>query len=198
MNTLAAVALPQAGDRSLLALLRTTVLVVGFSLFVALCAQISVRLWPVPVTAQTLGVLLTGAVLGPRLGTLAMLAYIGEGLMGLPVFSNGQSAWSPTPRPGVPFLFGTTVGYIVGFVVAAGLVGWLAQRGWDRSVRRAAVAMIIGQVVIYAFGLANLLRFLPLDSALAAGLFPFLPGDALKIALAALALPGAWSLVQRR
>ena len=198
MNTLAAVALPRTDDRQLTSFLRNAALVVGFSALVALSAQISVPWWPVPLTAQTLGVLLTGAVLGPRLGTLALLAYWGEGLMGLPVFANGQSAWTPTARPGMPYMFGTTAGYLVGFVIAAGVVGWLSQRGWDRSVRRAALAMVVGNLVIYAFGLANLLRFVPVEGVLAAGLLPFLPGDAVKIALAALALPGAWSLLGQR
>jgi biotin transport system substrate-specific component len=179
-------------------LARRALLVLGFSVFIALSAQIAVPFWPVPVTGQTLAVLLAGAALGPRLGVLAVLAYIAEGLAGLPVFAAGAAAWQPTRLPGVPYILGPTAGYLAGFVVAAGVVGWLAERGWDRSLGRAALAMVLGQLVIYAFGLAWLARFVPLDGLLAAGVLPFLPGDAVKIGLAAVALPGAWSLVGGR
>jgi biotin transport system substrate-specific component len=164
---------------------------------IALCAQISIPLQPVPITGQTLGVLLAGAVLGSRLGALSVLLYLAEGLAGLPVFSSGTSAWSPTSVPGVPVILGPTLGYLLGFVPAAYVVGWLAERGWDRHVLTAALAMVIGNLVVYACGLAGLARFVPLDKLLAFGLIPFLPGDALKIALAAAALPGAWALSRR-
>jgi len=168
------------------------------SLFVALCAQISIPLRPVPITGQTLGVLLVGALLGRRLGALALLAYLGEGLVGLPVFAGGTSAWSPSSVPGVPVIIGPTAGYLIGFVPAAFLVGWLAEHGWDRRVLSAAAAMALGNVVIYVLGLAGLARFVPPASLLPLGLLPFLPGDALKIALAAAVLPGAWALTPGR
>lgn len=174
-------------------------LVVGASLFIAISAAITIPLpfTPVPVTAQTLAVLLIGALLGSRLGALAVLAYIAEGLAGLPVFSGGSNAWSPT-RVGVPWIVGPTVGYVVpGFLVAAWLTGWLAERGWDRRIPSALAAMVAGQIVIYAFGLLGLLRFVPYPEVLTAGLIPFLPGDAFKIALAALALPGGWAALHR-
>ena len=195
MQTLAAAALPRTAVHGPTTVLRSALLVLGASLFVALSAQISIPMWPVPLTGQTLAVLLTGAVLGSRLGALALLVYLAEGLAGLPVFSAGANAWTATRTPGVPYILGTTAGYLVGFVVAAGIVGWLAERGWDRSVRRAALAMLVGQLVIYALGLIGLLRFLPLEAAFQAGILPFLPGDAIKLALAALALPGAWRLL---
>jgi biotin transport system substrate-specific component len=166
------------------------------SLLVALCAQISIPLYPVPITGQTLAVLLAGALLGWRLGALAMLAYLAEGLAGLPVFAGGLSAWSPSPA-GVPVILGPTLGYLVGFVPAAALVGWLAERGWDRHILLTALAMALGNLVIYAVGLAGLARFVPPGGLLSAGLLPFLPGDALKIALAAAALPGAWAFTRR-
>ena len=168
------------------------------SLFVALCAQISIPLQPVPITGQTLGVLLVGALLGSRLGALSLLAYLAEGLAGLPVFAGATSAWSPSSVPALPVLLGPTAGYLVGFVLAAALVGWLAERGWDRRVATTALAMALGNLLIYAAGLAWLARFVPTASLLALGMLPFLPGDALKLALAAAALPGAWSLHRGR
>jgi biotin transport system substrate-specific component len=196
--TLASAALPRsesAGRSS--ALLRNALLVVGFSIFVALGAQIKIPLVPVPITGQDLAVLLAGAVLGARLGGLALLTYVGEGLLGLPVYAGGANAWAPTPALGVPYILGPTAGYLVGFIAAAILVGWLAERGWDRSVPRAAVAMVIGQAVIFVCGLSWLAHFVPAAGLLTAGLLPFLPGTAIKLALAAVALPGAWSLLGR-
>lgn len=175
-------------------------LALGFSLFIAVSAQIRIVLpfTPVPITGQTLAVLLAGAMLGWRVGVLALLAYLAEGMAGLPVFAGGAQAWAPTRIPGVPYLLGPTAGFLAGFVLAAGLVGWLAERGWDRSVPRATLAMVAGQALIYGSGVAWLARFVPPEGLLAAGVLPFLAGDALKIALAALVLPGAWRLLGRR
>ena len=167
------------------------VLLVLFSAFVALTAQVEIPLWPVPLTLQTLGVLLTGAVLGSRRGALALLLYLTEGALGLPVFAGGAS--------GVGYMLGPTGGYLVGFVVAAGVVGWLAQRGWDRRLVWAAVAMVIGNVIIYVCGVAWLAVFLgDLWGALVKGMLLFVVGDLIKIAVAALTLPGGWKLARRR
>ena len=167
------------------------VLVVLFSAFVALTAQVEIPLWPVPLTLQTLGVLFTGAVLGSRRGALALLLYLTEGALGLPVFAGGAS--------GVGYMLGPTGGYLVGFVVAAGVVGRLAQRGWDRRLVWAAVAMVIGNVIIYACGVAWLAVFLgDLWGALVNGMLLFVVGDLIKIAVAALTLPGGWKLARRR
>jgi biotin transport system substrate-specific component len=167
------------------------VLVVLFSAFVALTAQVEIPLWPVPLTLQTLGVLFTGAVLGSRRGTLALLLYLTEGTLGLPVFAGGAS--------GVGYMLGPTGGYLVGFVVAAGVVGWLAQRGWDHRLVWAAVAMVIGNVIIYVCGVAWLAVFLgDLWGALVKGMLLFVVGDLIKIAVAALTLPGGWKLARRR
>ena len=167
------------------------VLVVLFSAFVALTAQVEIPLWPVPLTLQTLGVLFTGAVLGSRRGALALLLYLTEGALGLPVFAGGAS--------GVGYMLGPTGGYLVGFVVAAGVVGWLAQRGWDRRLVWAAVAMVIGNVIIYVCGVAWLAVFLgDLWRALVKGMLLFVVGDLIKIAVAALTLPGGWKLARRR
>jgi biotin transport system substrate-specific component len=167
------------------------VLVVLFSAFVALTAQAEIPLWPVPLTLQTLGVLFTGAVLGSRRGALALLLYLTEGALGLPVFAGGAS--------GVGYMLGPTGGYLVGFVVAAGVVGWLAQRGWDRRLVWAAVAMVIGNVIIYVCGVAWLAVFLgDLWGALVKGMLLFVVGDLIKIAVAALTLPSGWKLARRR
>jgi biotin transporter BioY len=164
-------------------------LVVLGSLLVALAAQIKIPMWPVPVTMQTLAVLLVGALLGSRLGALSMLLYLGEGLLGLPVFAG----WGSGPA----YFAGPTAGYLFGFVAAAFVVGWLCERGWDRKVSTAVLAMLLGNVTIYLFGLPWLARFVGVDRVLQAGLLPFIPGDILKIILAALILPAGWKLLQK-
>lgn len=162
------------------------------SAVIAFCAQCQVILpfTPVPLTGQTFGVLLAGVLLGSRWGALSVAFYLLEGAVGLPVFAGGGAG---------PLIFaGPTAGYLVGFLPAAWLSGCLAERGWDRSPLRAAAAMLIGSAAIFACGLLNLARFLPLSGLLAAGLWPFLPGDLFKACLAAAALPGAWRLLGRR
>ncbi len=172
-------------------LLLDAVLVVVFSAFVALTAQVSLPLLPVPLTLQTLGVLFTGAVLGSKRGTLALLLYVAEGAIGLPVFAGGLS--------GIGVLIGPTGGYLVGFIVAAGIVGLLAERGWDRRLIWAALAMVVGNLVIYAFGVAWLTVIVgDLRTALVQGMLIFIIGDLIKIVVAALALPGGWALAKRR
>ena len=167
------------------------VLIVLFSGFVALTAQIKIPLWPIPFTLQTLGVLLTGVVLGSRRGALSIALYLGEGAIGLPVFAGGAF--------GVPYMLGATGGYLIGFVAAAWLVGALAERGWDRRFSSAALAMVLGNVVIYALGVAWLAVVLgDVQKAIMGGVVPFLLGDLAKIALAAVVLPGAWTLVRRQ
>lgn len=168
-------------------------LVLGGSLFIALSAQIAIPLpfSPVPVTGQTLAVLLAGALLGSRRGALAVVAYIAEGLAGLPVFAGGAA--------GVTRLLGPTGGYLVGFVAAAFLVGLLAERGWDRRFGTTVAAMTLGNVVIYAIGAAWLAVFVGgLAQAWTLGVAPFLLGDVLKIILAAILLPGGWKLLGMR
>ncbi len=166
-------------------------LVLLFSALVGLTAQVEIPLWPVPLTLQTLGVLFTGAVLGSRRGALALVLYLAEGAAGLPIFAGGAS--------GVAHLLGPTGGYLAGFVVAAGVVGWLAERGWDRRLVWTALAMAAGNVIIYALGVAWLAVYLgDLQTAVVKGALIFVPGDLIKIVVAALALPGSWTLVQRR
>jgi biotin transport system substrate-specific component len=168
------------------------VLIVLFSLFVALTAQIRIYLpnTPVPITGQTLGVLFTGAALGTRRGAVALVLYVIEGLVGLPFFAGGTS--------GMTHLLGATGGYLISYPLAAGIVGRLAERGWDRRLPWAALAMLIGNAVIYGIGVGWLAVVLgSVQTAIVKGMLPFIVGDLIKIALAALALPGAWALVRR-
>jgi biotin transport system substrate-specific component len=166
-------------------LLRWIVLMVAGSLFVAICAQIQVPLQPVPITMQTFAALVVGMAYGARLGAATLLLYLIEGAIGLPVFAGFASG----------LLSLASGGYIIGFVLAAGAVGWLAERGWDRNTPTTALAMLIGNIVIYVPGLLWLATFVGTDKVLAYGLTPFLLGDLLKLALAAIALPLAWKLV---
>jgi biotin transport system substrate-specific component len=167
-------------------------LVLGGSLLIALCTQIAVG-YPVPWTGQTFAVLMVGALLGSRRGALSVLAYLMQGLAGLPVFSHGKA--------GLGVFFGPTGGYLIGFVLAAYVVGRLAERGWDRRPVTTVLAMMLGNVVLYGCGLAWLACLVhllgrPLGSVLAVGLYPFLPGEIVKIALATALLPAGWTLIR--
>ncbi len=167
------------------------VLVVVFSAFVGLTAQVAIPLWPVPLTLTTLGVLFTGAALGSKRGALALLLYLAEGAVGLPVFAGGAS--------GVAYALGPTGGYLIGFVLAAGVVGLLAERGWDRRPIWTALAMVVGNLIIYALGVTWLAFLLgDLGTALVQGMLIFVIGDLVKIAVAAFALPGGWALARQR
>ena len=172
-------------------LVRDVALVVGAAALTGLAAQISIPLpvTPVPISLQTFTVLLSGAALGPIRGGLGMVLYLVAGLAGVPWFSE--------QRTGFDF---PSFGYIVGFVLAAVLVGWLARRGLDRSIVGAIGIMVIGNLVIYALGVPYLANSLGVDlgRALELGAVPFLVGDGLKIALAAGLLPAAWWLAGSR
>lgn len=153
-------------------------------------AQVRIPISPVPITGQTLGVLLVGALLGSRQGPLSVSIYLGQGLIGLPVFAGGTA--------GITRLTGPTGGYLAGFVVAALVVGWLSERGWGRRFTTAAVAMLIGNACVYALGLPWLASFTGYRAALRLGLAPFIPGDLLKILLGAIMLSSGWSLIALR
>ncbi len=172
----------------------TAALVVGFALLTALAAQVRIPLpfTPVPVTGQTLAVLLAGAALGSRAGAASQGLYILLGLGGLPFFQGGNSGWD--------YATGPTLGYLVGFVVAAAAVGYLAERKHDRTITTALPAFLAGTVVIYGFGVGWLMVALPTDltDALVKGLVPFVIGDLLKVALAGTLLPAAWKLAGER
>ena len=176
--------------------LRAILLMLAGSAFIALSAQVQVPLWPVPMTGQTFAVLLVGVAYGWRLGAATLLLYMAEGAMGIPVFAKAAA--------GPAVIMGPTGGYIMGFVLAAAVIGYLAERGWDRNVWSMALAMAIGNLAIYLLGLPWLAVYLagvgseqPLQAAIAGGLTPFLLGDALKLALAACLLPVTWKLMGR-
>ncbi len=165
-------------------------LIVGGSLLIGLCAQVKVLLpfGPVPVTGQTFAVLMIGALLGSRRGGLAVLAYLIEGVAGLPVFAFGG---------GAAVLMGPTGGYLMGFLPAAYITGLLAERGWDRRIGTTVPAMVLGNVIIYACGLFWLCCLMGVGQrVLTAGLYPFVVGDLLKILLAAILLPSGWELLE--
>jgi biotin transport system substrate-specific component len=153
------------------------------SALIGLSAQISVNLpfSPVPISGQTFGVLLIAALLGKVRGTMAVIAYLIEGMSGMPVFAGGAG--------GFLYAFGPTGGYLLGFIPAAFVVGYLAERGFDRHVVRTALAMAIGSGIVLVFGALRLSAFTGSASALALGVYPFIIGDLVKIAAAALVLP---------
>ena len=167
--------------------------IVAGSLFIALAAQVSIPLpfTPVPITGQTFAILLTGILLGGNRGALAVLLYLAEGAVGLPVFAGGAS--------GLAKFVGPTGGYLFAFPFDAYLTGRLAEAGWDRKPATAGLAMFLGSLVVLTAGSLNLARFVPggLSSGFTLGFLPFLPGDLVKTTLAALLLPGAWRLVGR-
>ena len=171
---------------------RNVVIVFAGSLLLTLSAKLSIPFIPVPMTLQSLVVLCLGMLLGPRLGTAAVLAYLAQGAMGLPVF-----AGTPEKGIGLAYMLQHTGGYLVGFVVAAYTVGKLAQRHWDRSMLTTIAAMLIGNAIISVFGLLWLGTLIGWDKpVLALGLTPFLLGDLAKVLIAAALLPSLWKLIK--
>jgi len=171
-------------------LVREMLLVISGSLLVAAFAQIRIPLpfTPVPITGQTLAVLLVGAALGSNRGVTSMLLYLMMGLVGMPVFAGGGS--------GLAYLSGATGGYLLGFVAAAYVVGRLAERGLERNFRTAILPFALGQLIIYAVGALWLAIYLgSLREALVLGVSPFVLGDLIKMAFAAILLPTAWRWV---
>jgi biotin transport system substrate-specific component len=172
---------------------KRALLVVAGVVMLTICAKVKFHIpgSPVPVTLGTFGVLAVGAAYGLRMGLVTILAYLAIGAMGVSVFA-GSSA----EKAGLVYMMGGTGGYLVGYVLATGALGVLAQRGWDRSVIWMAVAMIVGNVLIYVPGLLWLNTFAESWSqTFAWGITPFMVGDALKLALAALLLPALWKFV---
>jgi biotin transport system substrate-specific component len=171
---------------------RHIALVVAGTLFISLCAQVYIPTQPVPFTGQTFGVLLVGGALGFRRGLVALLLYLAIGAIGIPVYAQGGS--------GLHVIQGATGGYLVGFVVAAALVGRLAELGWDRRIGGALAMMAIGTAVIYAIGVPwlKVAAGLSWTDAVAGGMTKFLIWDAAKLAVAAGIFPLAWWLIGRR
>lgn len=180
-------ALPRSG-------LMSVVLVVAAAALTALAAQWRIQLpfTPVPITGQTFAVLLTGAALGWKLGVAGQLLYLLAGALGAPVFTDGAS--------GVDYMMGATGGYLIGFVFAAGLVGWMAEHRQDRTFATMFTAFILGTLVIYVFGVTGLMIATgwTLIEAVERGVVPFLLGDLIKAAAAGVLLPGAWRLLGDR
>jgi biotin transport system substrate-specific component len=195
-GTLADALVPRVDDRAA-ELVRDAVLVVAGVVLVGLLAQITVPWHPVPLTGQTFGVLLVGGVLGLWRAVASLSLYFAVGLVGLPVFQDGNNGWD--------YVQGPTGGYIVGFIIAAGIVGYMAERGLDRRVVPMIGAMLLGTVVIYALGAAWLAYWTPpgadevfgWSGAYESGVQPFLLGDLVKLGAAAALLPCGWALVQR-
>jgi len=158
-----------------------------------LCAKIHVPYYPVPATMQTFVVLALGIAYGPTLGAATMVLYLLEGALGLPVFAG---TWSE--GGGIHHLWGPTAGYLFGFVVAGGVCGWLAERGWDRTIVMTALAMLVGNLIIYALGLTWLTIQIGISDAIKYGIVPFLVLDAIKIALATCGLPLAWRGISKK
>ncbi len=167
-----------------------TLVVLGAA-FTAVLAQISIPLQPVPITGQTLAVLLVGATLGTVRGGLSLLAYAAAGLIGLPVFAPEDDG---SHIVGGAALAAPSFGYIIGFIFAAAFVGWLSERQWDRKIFKAIATFLGGTLVVFAFGLPWLAWSLNIgvDLTLEYGLWPFLIGGIIKAAVAALLLPAAW------
>lgn len=180
----------------------TVLLVLGGTLLLTLSAKISVPFWPVPMTLQTLAVMLIGASYGSWLGAATVLAYLAEGLVGIPVFAN-----TPPAVAGPAYFLGTTGGFLIGFVPCAFIVGWFAERARYRTPVRLAAAMVAGDAIVFALGFVWLAWFAELSSgangigaqsAWVNGVANFLLADGLKIAIAALLVPAGWALLQRR
>jgi biotin transport system substrate-specific component len=173
--------------------LRVAALTVLGSVALALSAKLQVPFYPVPMTMQSLVVLLLGMAFGWRLGAATVLLYLAEGLAGLPVF-----AGTPEKGIGLAYMMGPTGGYLVGFVFAAALLGWLAERGWDRSLWRTALALSLGHALLFAPGIAWLAVVVGWPKAVALGLTPVLWGSVVKTALGVALVPAAWAVFGRR
>jgi biotin transport system substrate-specific component len=171
-------------------------LVTAGAALVAVLAQVAVPLWPVPVTGQTLAVLLVGASLGAARGAASLSLYALLGAVGLPIYSDASSGWS--------VLLGPTGGYIIGFIASAAIVGWAAERSWDRGWYKPIITFVGGSLVVFAFGLPWLAVSLgqlglpnDLQSVLVAGFYPFIIGGLIKAAIAAALLPALWAAAER-
>ena len=195
---LAETLLPEGVARAVGAVL----LVIAGTAILAISAKIKVPFWPVPMTLQTLAIMALAAAYGSRLAVITVVAYLAEGLIGLPVFTN-----TPPAIAGPAYFLGPTGGFLIGFVALAFIVGMAADRGWSRSFAKLFAAMVVADIVVFVLGFVWLAWFAALSNgasglgiatALSAGVAPFLLADLLKIVLAALAVPAVWGLVERK
>lgn len=169
-------------------LLRDAMIALAATGLLTISAKIQVPFYPVPMTMQSLVVLVIGAAFGWRLGAATLALYLAEGAMGLPVFAKGG---------GLPYMFGPTGGYLLGFVAAAAVTGYLAERGWTKSVLGALAALTIGHAVIFLFGFGWLAYLIGASKAYLGGVAPFYAATLFKTLLGAALLPAAWWLVER-
>lgn len=197
-RALATAVWPDATNRAI----RAIVLVLAGTAILAISAKVKVPFWPVPITLQTFAVMAIAAAYGSRLAVVTVAAYLVEGVLGLPVFAN-----TPPAVAGPAYFLGTTGGFLVGFIPLAWIVGYAADRGWDRSILRLFAAMVVADLVVFALGFSWLAWFAALSNggtglgianAFKFGVQPFIAADLLKIALAALLVPAAWRLFQRK
>jgi biotin transporter BioY len=184
--TLVDVILPKIEGKSLV-LVKDIALVLGFAILTGISAKLKIEIGAVPITLQTFTVLLSGALLGSKRGALSQLIYLLMGLAGIPWFARGG---------GMTYLLSPTFGYIIGFVFAAYLVGWLCEKEFDREVKTAILAMFLGNILLYLPGLLWLAKFVGFNKVLVVGLYPFIIGDLLKILLAGLILPLGWKFIK--
>ncbi len=181
--------LPRQGTARLASYL---ILAIAGSVLLWVSAKTSVPFFPVPMTLQTLALLLIAATYGTRLGLATLMLYLFEGMLGLPVFSS-----TPERGIGIAYMMGPTAGYLVGFVAATALVGWFAERGADRSFFTLFVPMLAGAGLVFAFGFAWLAMLIGPGAAFELGVVPFVLGDLLKVGIAALLVPAAARLLRR-
>ncbi len=189
MRPLVSLALPEKGATRLAT--QIFLALVG-TLLLTLSAKTKVVLGPVDISLQTLAVLLIGAAFGLRLGLATLLLYMAEGAAGFPVFQS-----TPEKGIGIAYMLGSTGGYLAGFVVMAAIVGWAADRGWDRNPLKLASAMLAAEIVMMAMGFAWLAALIGPEKSWQFGVVPFIAGDLIKVALAAALVPAVWSLLPR-
>lgn len=169
---------------------RVALAMLAGSALLAISAKVQVPFWPVPMTLQTLAILAIGMAFGSRLGAATVLLYLAEGFVGLPVFAGAAA--------GPAYFAGPTAGYLIGFVASAWLIGWLAERGWDRSLLRCLIAMAVGHAVVFVFGVSWLATLVGVQKALAAGLYPFWAATLVKTLLGVAVMQAAWHLALMR
>jgi biotin transport system substrate-specific component len=190
LPTLAATLFPTARNETRLA--QNVLLALVGSALLTLSAKVQVPLYPVPMSMQTFVVLVLGMAYGPRLGLATVLLYLAEGAAGLPVFAN-----TPERGIGLPYMMGPTGGFLLGFAISAWFCGWLAERGWDRSLWRTAIAITVGHAIILGLGWAWLATLVGPEKAYLGGIAPFYIATVYKTVLAVAVMPGAWWLVRR-
>ncbi|MER8383600.1 biotin transporter BioY [Mesorhizobium sp. M1399] len=189
MRPLVSLALPEKGAARLAGQL---LLAIAGTLLLILSAKTKVMLGPVDISMQTLAVLLIAAAFGMRLGVATLLVYMAEGALGVPVFQS-----TPEKGIGIAYMLGSTGGYLAGFVVMAAIVGWAADRGWDRHPIKLFNAMLVAEIVMMAMGFAWLALLIGPEKSWQFGVLPFIVGDLIKVALAACLVPAVWSLLKR-